>query len=102
MKRTEVERQRSDTALRYPSGGIRIPASHWMGSMSTAQVFGVTAEAIASISPNGTEMNPGVNGPKPSLYAFSEENPTIVVVRPWKLLLQTMISALSAGIFFIR
>ena len=42
-------------------------------------------------------LKPGVNGPNPSLYCASDENPTIVVVRPWKLFSQTMISALPAG-----
>ena len=40
-------------------------------------------------------LKPGVKGPKPSLYWSSVEKPTMVVVRPWKLSAQTMISALS-------
>ena len=51
----------------------------------------------ASTSPNGTETNPGVNGPKPSRASGSEEKPTIVVVRPWKLSSHTMISARSGA-----
>ncbi len=42
-------------------------------------------------------MNPGVSGPKSDLYDSSVENDTMVVVRPWKLLAHTMISARSAG-----
>ena len=68
-----------------------MPASHWMGSNRNAQVFGVMASSSASVSPNGILTKPGVNGPKPSRYSGSEEKPTMVVVRPWKLLSQTMI-----------
>ncbi len=40
-----------------------MPASPWMGSSSTAAVFGVIAAASASASPYGTRTKPGVNGP---------------------------------------
>ncbi len=40
-------------------------------------------------------LKPGVKGPKPSLYCSSVLKPTMVVVRPWKLSAQTMISAWS-------
>ncbi len=67
-----------------------------------ATVFGVIACSSAVASLYGIIVNPGVNGPNPSLYSFSDENPTMVVVRPWKLLSQTMISALPAGTpFFV-
>ena len=42
-------------------------------------------------------MKPGVKGPKPSRYWGSVEKPTMVVVRPWKLSVATMISASPAG-----
>ena len=46
-------------------------------------------------------VKPGVNGPKPSRYCASVEKLTIDIVRPWKLLRQTMISALiPAGMPF--
>ena len=47
-------------------------------------------------------LKPGVNGPKSSRYCCSDENPTIVVVRPWKLFSQTMISARSLGTCLTR
>ena len=53
-----------------------------MGSTRNAQVFGVMARARASRSPKGTLTNPGVNGPKLRRYPSSDENPTMVVVRP--------------------
>ena len=46
--------QISRTARRYPSGGTMMPASPWMGSISTAAVFGVIAASMAAASPNGT------------------------------------------------
>jgi len=39
------------------------------------------------------DFESGVNGPKPSRYWSSVEKLTIEMVRPWKLLAQTMISA---------
>ena len=68
-----------------------------MGSISTATVSSSMAAAIASASPNGTERNPGVYGPKPRRAATSSEKLMIVVVRPWKLLRATTIVPLSAG-----
>ena len=75
-----------------------MPASPCTGSTRKAQVFGVIAAASASASPNGITLKPGVKGPKPSLYCGSVLKPTMVVVLPWKLSEQTMISALSCGI----
>ncbi len=43
-----------------------MPASPWIGSISTAAVSGVIARSTAARSPNGTALKPGVNGPKPS------------------------------------
>src|SRR3989339_751729 len=40
---------------------------------------------------------PGANGPKPFFESGSDEKLMIVVVRPWKLFSQTMISPLSSG-----
>ena len=51
--------------------------------------------------PEGDGDDQGAKGPNPSLYCDSELNPTMVVVRPWKLLAQTMISAKSSGISLI-
>ena len=68
-----------------------MPASPWMGSISTATVSSSIAAAIASASPNGTERKPGVYGPKPRRAASSSEKLMIVVVRPWKLLCATTI-----------
>ena len=42
-------------------------------------------------------MKPGVNGPKPSRYCASVEKLTMVIVRPWKLFAQAMISAWPSG-----
>ena len=60
-------------------------------------MFGPIAARSASRSPYGISLKPGVNGPKPARYWSSDEKPTIVVVRPWKLSSQTMISAWSSG-----
>ena len=49
------------------------------------------------MSPYGTETNPGVNGPKPSLACGSVEKLTIVTVRPWKLPSATTIFARSGA-----
>src|ERR1019366_9350726 len=68
-----------------------------MGSTRKAQVCGVMASARACTSPKGITLKPGVNGPKPSRYCASVEKLTWVIVRPWKLLAQTMISALPSG-----
>ena len=87
--------QISRTARRYPSGGMMIPASPWMGSISTAAVFASIAASIAAASPNGTETNPGANGPKSSRAVGSSLKPTIVVVRPWKLPFATTMVAAS-------
>ncbi len=59
-------------------------------------MFGVIAFRNASTSPNRITLKPGVNGPKPSRYCSSVEKLTIVTVRPWKWLAQTMISAFDA------
>jgi len=66
-----------------------------MGSSSTATVFSSIASRIASAEPYFTTRNPGVNGPKPPYASGSLENPTIVVVRPWKLFSMTMMFAWS-------
>ena len=74
------------------------PASPWIGSISTATVFGVDRGLAARPGRRtGTMTKPGVNGPKPSRASGSSEKPTIVVVRPWKLPAATMILAWSAG-----
>ena len=59
-----------------------MPASPWIGSSSTATVLSSIACASASASPNGTERNPGVNGPKPPRAIGSEEKLTMLIVRP--------------------
>ena len=58
---------------------------------------GVIAAASASASPNGTTSKPGVNGPNPPRASGSVENPTIVVVRPWKPPAITTMRARSSG-----
>jgi hypothetical protein len=63
-------------------------------------VFGVIAASRARASPKGTSTKPPPNGPKWSRYCASEENPTMVEVRPWKLPAQQMISAWASGTFF--
>src|SRR3974377_401736 len=74
-----------------------MPASPWIGSSSTATVSSSIAWASAAASPNGTERNPGVNGPKPSRAVGSDEKLTMLIVRPWKLSSATMIFARPAG-----
>ena len=59
--------------------------------------LGVIASSRASALPNSIVVKPGANGPKSSRYCGSLEKPTMVVVRPWKLSLQTMISASFRG-----
>ena len=75
-----------------------IPPSPWIGSTRTAAVFGPTAALAAAPSPNGSSSKPGANGPNPSRYCGSLEKPTIVVVRPWKLLPKARISALPDSV----
>mgnify|MGYP006961053572 CR=1 FL=1 len=70
------------------------PASPWIGSTRKATVFSLIAARKASMSPKGTTRKPGANGPKPVRASGSVEKPTMPMVRPWKLLEQTMISAL--------
>ena len=79
-----------------------IPPSPWIGSTRNAAVCGVIAASSAALSPNGIDLNPGANGPKPSPYCGSEENPTMVIERPWKLFSQTMISARPSGMPLTR
>ena len=79
-----------------------MPPSPWIGSTRNAAVFGVMAAASAAASPNGIVTNPGGNGPNPSRYCGSDENPTIAIERPWKLLSHTMISARSAAMPLTR
>ena len=74
-----------------------MPASPCTGSSSTATVVSSIAASSAAASPYGTDTNPGVNGPKSSRASGSVENPTMVVVRPWKLSSTTMMVARSAG-----
>ena len=45
----------------------------------------------------GTDTNPGVKGPKPVVADGSEENPTIVIVLPWKFPSHTTIFARPSG-----
>ena len=71
------------------------PASPWTGSTRKATVSSSIAASSASASPYGTTSNPGVNGPKPFLESSSVEKLTIVIVRPWKLPLQTITFARS-------
>ena len=59
-----------------------IPASRWIGSSRTATVFSSIVRASASASPNGTDRNPGVYGPKPRRAVSSSEKLMMVVVRP--------------------
>ncbi len=77
---------------------MNMPASPWIGSTSIPMVFGPMAFSNALMSLYGMVTNPGVNGPKPLLESGSLEKPTIVVVLPWKLFSQTMISPSSSGI----
>src|SRR5512142_323841 len=97
MSRTLFFLQISAARLRKPSVGMRIPASAWMGSTRNAAVFGVMAFSRASASPKGLIGKPGVKGPKSCRYSGSVEKLITVTVRPWKLLAQQMISALSWG-----
>ena len=68
-----------------------------MGSTRKATVFSVMASSRACASPKSMTLKPGVNGPNPVVETGSVENETMVMVRPWKLLRQTMISALFSG-----
>jgi hypothetical protein len=60
-------------------------------------VFGFSAASKAAMSPNFTTLKPGAKGPKPVRATGSVENPTMPSVRPWKLLVATMISAWPSG-----
>ncbi len=79
-----------------------IPASPWIGSISTAQVFSPTAAASEPMSPKSKWTKPGANGPKSARYAASVEKPTIVVERPWKLPRATAIVARSGAMPLTR
>src|SRR5262249_51554319 len=75
----------SRTPARNPGGGTTTPASPWIGSISTAamrspKVLKVSPSAVRS--PYGTDTKPGVYGPKSARASGSEENDTMVVVRP--------------------
>ncbi len=59
----------------------------------------VIAFSSACTSPYGIIRKPPSYGPKSSLYCGSDDIPTMVVVRPWKLFSQTMISALGRATF---
>jgi hypothetical protein len=97
MNSTLFFRHASQVSRRKPAGGTTIPASPWIGSTRKAHVFGVMASMTALASPYGTILKPGVNGPNPSRYCPSVEKETIVIVRPWKLFEQAMISAWPSG-----
>ncbi len=64
MKRTLCFVQISRAFFRKPSGGMRMPASAWMGSTRKAAVFGVIALSRASASPKGMTGKPGREGPE--------------------------------------
>ena len=100
MNSTSCFRQSAADFSRNPGGGIWMPASPWIGSTTNAHVFGEIAFSSASRSPYGITTKPGVSGLKPSLYCASVDADTIVIVRPWKLFLQTMISCRPTGIPF--
>ena len=72
-----------------------------MGSTRKAQVLGVIAARKGFGVAEGTSRKPAGNGPKPLRYCSSEEKPTMEMVRPWKLLPQTTISARPADIFLL-
>ena len=88
------------TPARNPGGGTTTPASPWIGSISTATTrcpYARKASRSAGRSPYGTDTNPGVYGPKSARASGSEENDTIVVVRPWKFPSNTTMTASSCG-----
>ena len=82
----EIPRRRHDDAafaldrLDQERGGV--------GADRTRERVGIAVRDVAKAAGNG---------PKPSRYCGSVEKPTIVIERPWKLPLHTMISARSAG-----
>ena len=61
--------------------------------MRIAHVCGVIARSSASASPYGIETKPGTNGPKSLRYCSVVLALMADIVRPWKLFLNTMISA---------
>ncbi len=79
-----------------------MPASPWIGSISTATVSSSIAAARAVASPYGTVRKPGVYGPKSSRADGSSEKLMIVVVRPWKLPDATMMFARPSGTPLMR
>jgi len=60
-------------------------------------VFSLITASSARASPNGMATKPPLKGPKCSRYWRSEEKPTMVDVRPWKLPVQHTISAAPSG-----
>jgi hypothetical protein len=78
-------------------GGTTPPASPWIGSSRTAAEFSVIPARSASMSPYGTTLKPGVNGPNSWRALESVENEMMVVVRPWKFAPATTISAAPSG-----
>ena len=85
-----------------------MPASPWIGSIRIAHVFlfilslndFIDSDILHSDQQYFASTKPLPKGPNPSLYDSSEENPTIVVVLPWKFPSATIISALSSSIPF--
>jgi len=88
---------------KYPSGGRTISRFAFelvfnkkRSSVSIDGSFQFTNVAILH------NREAGVNGPKPFLYCASVEKLMIVVVRPWKLSVAQMISALYFPEFLSR
>jgi hypothetical protein len=82
--------------------GTFTPPSPWIGSMMNAQVCGPRTHASASRSRKGTRSKSGMNGAKPSRYAFVDEVLIAVIVRPWKLPFATTIHACEGAIPLTR
>src|SRR5699024_3291462 len=83
--------------FKKPSSGILTPASPWTGSIRKPAVFSLIASFKAFTSPNGITFIPGNIGPKPLLLSASDDSETGIIVRPWTLSAQAMLSALLSS-----
>ena len=61
-----------------------MPASPWIGSISTAAVRSSTARASASLSSRGTTLKPGTSGANGACLDSCGVAESAPIVRPWK------------------
>ncbi len=80
-----------------PRAATTMPASPWMGSTRTAATFGVHGRLDGAGVAVGEDPEAGGEGPEAVAVVRLGGEADDGVVRPWKLLLKTRISALPSG-----